>query len=95
MRDRPHSHPCQHCLTTVECHGTLSFNYDGFPETWCDDYHKLTGVFLCESCDRLFKDAPECHVCGDPAVHVVEDSDDASGYRGEIGLCAQHWAERR
>ena len=50
-------------------------------------------LVLCESCQKYF--AEPCHVCGDPAVHVVDDSDDASGYRGEIGLCEQHWAERR
>jgi hypothetical protein len=51
-------------------------------------------LVLCASCQQHFT-TPDCHVCGDPAVHVVEDSDDASGYRGEIGLCQQHWAERR
>jgi hypothetical protein len=51
-------------------------------------------LVLCESCHRTFA-MPDCHVCGSPAVRTIEDSDDASGYRGEVGLCAQHDAERR
>lgn len=92
--DRVHSHPCNHCKTTVDCHGSLSFNYDGWPETWCDEYHKLSGMFLCESCADLFK-RPGCDDCGEPgATHAFEDSDDASGYKGETALCDDCFQKR-
>ena len=93
-RDKPHSHPCNHCKTAVECHGHWSYNHDGWPETWCDDYHKLTGMFLCEDCDRLFK-LPGCDDCGEPGATVTaEDSDDASGYRGDSYFCGSCWEKR-
>jgi hypothetical protein len=53
MRVGPHSHPCQHCRTPVECVGTIKQNYDGFPEFICEEFHQDDGtiaVFLCEEC---------------------------------------------
>jgi hypothetical protein len=35
-----------------------------------------------------------CHVCGEPADLVVEDSDDASGYKGDVAFCRACYAKR-
>jgi hypothetical protein len=91
--DRAHTHQCIHCRTPVECHGTLERNHDGWPEVVCDNFHKSSKLFLCESCDHAFKQ-PDCHDCGGPSAVVFEDCDDASGYRGEEGLCLECLAKR-
>jgi hypothetical protein len=90
---RAHAHPCAHCQTPVECHGELERNHDGWPEVICDRFHKSCDVFLCESCNHAFTRA-ECHDCGEPAAVVFQDCDDASGYRGEEGLCLECLAKR-
>lgn len=87
--DGLHVHACCHCKTPVECHGEQVRNHDGAPEVICLSYHRADGTitpWLCEYCYSAAQRS-ECHDCGEPAVHVFEDSDDASGYRGEIGLC--------
>lgn len=54
MRIKPHSHPCQHCRTPVECCGDIEQNYDGFPPFICREFHLDGGAinrdFICESC---------------------------------------------
>ena len=51
MSARPHSHPCAHCKTPVECGGELEQNHDGWPEVICRIFHREPGPdFLCESC---------------------------------------------
>jgi hypothetical protein len=51
---RAHSHRCETCKTPVPCDGTLSRNYDGWPEVICDVIHKpyssVAETVLCESC---------------------------------------------
>lgn len=56
MRVGPHSHPCAHCKTPVECEAELVRNYDGWPEVVCEDYHLVGGAtnpdWLCEDCQE-------------------------------------------
>jgi hypothetical protein len=79
---RAHTHPCRDCQTPVECHGDLERNFDGWPEVVCRDFHIHGAEPLCDSCNK-----PECHDCGDPSDVTFVDYDDASGYRGDEGLC--------
>jgi hypothetical protein len=59
------------------------------------DYHgiRTAALLLCPACDKAFKQ-PDCHDCGGPSAVVFEDCDDASGYRGEEGLCLECLAKR-
>ena len=54
MRDKPHTHKCQHCGTPVDCHGELESNDDGWPMVRCVVFHldggQVDSDFLCESC---------------------------------------------
>jgi hypothetical protein len=60
MRPRPHSHPCRHCRTPVECEGELVANDDGWPTVICRAYHldggQIDDTFLCEACRELEDD---------------------------------------
>lgn len=50
----PHTHPCAHCRTPVDCHGARVPNFDGWPTTVCVSYHLYGGIanpaFICEDC---------------------------------------------
>lgn len=85
-----HTHTCQHCQAPVECDGALEPNYDGWPEQVCTVYHVQGRHVLCDPC--ILASRERCDVCGEPASVVVEDSDDASGYRGDVALCERHLA---
>jgi hypothetical protein len=57
MRERAHSHKCDGCGVKTPCDGSISQNYDGWPEWICDAYHTLDrqheftqNTFLCEAC---------------------------------------------
>jgi len=49
-----HHHPCQSCQVKLECGGTWTENYDGFPDVICPEFHRPGGTinqdFLCEEC---------------------------------------------
>lgn len=92
--DPAHAHPCRDCKTPVECHGEFIRNFDGFPETVCHIYHVCGTPLLCESCHHA-QQRDACDDCGQPAVQAFEDATDASGYRGEIALCADCLQKRR
>lgn len=93
-RDRPHSHPCAHCKSPLECHGELLRNFDGWPEVICHEYHVQSLLLLCEPCNRQFH-LSDCHICGEPSVMTVEDdASDGTGYRGDVAFCEQHYLER-
>jgi hypothetical protein len=81
-----HVHPCSHCKTPVDCRGEQITSTDARCGLECLTYHRHHGLWLCRSCDHQFKLA-ECHDCGELAAVVLDDHDDASGYRGEIGYC--------
>ena len=63
-RSRAHTHPCTHCRTPVECHGTWEQNYDGFPEVICGFYHLPNGSLAELYCDACW----ECQDCGETAT---------------------------
>ena len=88
-----HTHPCGHCKTPVECEGGQLETLHG---PHCPTYHTERGVFLCESCDRLFH-LSECYLpeCNQPGVMPIDDCDDGSGYRGEVFVCQSHYDARK
>ena len=92
--DSPHSHPCAHCQTPVDCHGELVRNHDGFPETICHVFHVCGTPFYCHACYLATKQEA-CADCGEVAAVVFEDADEASGYRGDLALCAACIAKRQ
>ena len=92
--DSPHSHPCGDCQTPVECRGELLRNHDGWPEVVCHTYHVCGTPLICESC-HVASQRDACHDCGGLAVQAFEDTDDASGYKGEIALCGACLQRRR
>lgn len=62
-RQRPHSHPCDHCKTPVECGGAWLRNEDGFPETICSARHRAGGEVvevLCEDCQAAKRSVCAC-----------------------------------
>jgi hypothetical protein len=85
---KTHTHPCEVCGDQVDCHGIWEQNHDGFPAVTCTARHRPGGQVIesrCEECEKVTL----CEGCGEsPAVKVIEDKDDASGYRGELALCA-------
>lgn len=83
-----HSHPCSICGVKTECPGEWERNHDGIPAVICTFMHQPGGsmaTLRCEDCAGI----QICEGCGEsPAVKVLEDADDASGYRGNLALCA-------
>lgn len=81
-----HTHPCRYCQTPEDCAGELLPNHDGEPEVICHSYHVCGTPTICERCFTI--QGEECHDCGERASIAIEDSDDASGYKGDVLLCA-------
>jgi hypothetical protein len=92
-RTGTHTHPCRYCQTPEDCRGELLPNHDGFPEVICHSYHVCGTPAICEACFTAQGEA--CHDCGDRADVQIDDSDDASGYKGAIYLCHDCIAKRQ
>ena len=88
-----HMHKCYECGREFGCDGALSFNYDGLPETVCDEYHE-SGRKECPRCAY----AVRCEYCGEdlPGFDLPPLARDAhypeaptySGPTGEL-LCVE------
>lgn len=48
---RPHTHECRRkgCKNTIECNGTYTENYDGWPAAVCDEFHERENN-VCQEC---------------------------------------------
>jgi hypothetical protein len=56
-QDAPHTHPCRHCRTPVECWADLTLDRER-PAMVCETFRTLGWRCLCEAC-RQAEDAPE------------------------------------